>query len=137
MRDSLHEELNLVSEIRSHFAGFQNQSELGRYYSAADCLILPSLTETWGLVVNEALQFGIPAIVSDKVGCHPDLIVEGKTGFVFPAGDDQRLADQLSKVFQLVRSNPNLVKEACQQKANDYSMHEFVAGLQKALFSPE
>ena len=50
------------------FVGFKNQSQLGKYYAMGDILILPSHWETWGLVVNEALQFGLTVITSDKVG---------------------------------------------------------------------
>lgn len=78
------------------FAGFLNQSEIGQAYSAADALVLPSDTgETWGLVVNEAFAAGLPALVSDQVGCHPDLISDGETGWVHPFGDWQTLARQM------------------------------------------
>src|SRR5262249_10363056 len=55
------------------WSGFLNQRELGRAYAAADCLVLPSVRESWGLVVNEALATGLPAVVSEAVGCAPDL----------------------------------------------------------------
>jgi len=57
---------------RIHFAGFINQSEIAPFYLAADILVLPSRRagETWGLVVNEALQAGCAVIVTDAVGCH-------------------------------------------------------------------
>ena len=73
------------------FAGFLNQTEIAGAYVAADCLVLPSDTgETWGLVVNEAMACGIPAIVSDQVGCGPDLVSEGVTGATFPTGRCRR-----------------------------------------------
>ena len=75
------------------FAGFLNQSEIVRAYAAADCLVLPSdAGETWGLVVNEAMACGIPAIVSDQVGCGSDLVTDGVTGATFPMGDVDALA---------------------------------------------
>ncbi len=78
------------------FAGFLNQTEIVRAYVAADCLVLPSDTgETWGLVVNEAMACGLPAIVSDQVGCGPDLVSEGVTGATFPVGDVDALAQRL------------------------------------------
>src|SRR2546421_820698 len=55
---------------------------------AADALVLPSSSEeTWGLVVNEATACGVPSIVSHAVGCAPDLIEEGRTGYIYPFGD--------------------------------------------------
>ncbi len=77
-----------------HFAGFVNQQEIPAYYSAADCLVLPSdAGETWGLVVNEGMACGRPAIVSDLVGCSADLITQGETGWTFPFGNWNALAD--------------------------------------------
>jgi glycosyltransferase involved in cell wall biosynthesis len=78
------------------FAGFLNQAEIVRAYVAADCLVLPSdAGETWGLVVNEAMCCALPAIVSDQVGCGPDLVEDGVTGAVYPAGDVDALAKLL------------------------------------------
>jgi len=79
--------------------GFVNQSRLGEVYAAADCLTLPSASdESWGLVVNEALATGLPAVVSDHVGCGPDLVVPGQTGDVHRAGDAGDLAAALARV---------------------------------------
>jgi glycosyltransferase involved in cell wall biosynthesis len=78
------------------FAGFLNQTEIVRAYVAADCLVLPSdAGETWGLVVNEAMACGLSALVSDQVGCAPDLVVEGITGATFPMGDVEALAGRM------------------------------------------
>jgi glycosyltransferase involved in cell wall biosynthesis len=66
-------------------------------YAAADCLALPSdFGETWGLVVNEAMACGLPAIVSDRVGCATDLVEDGVTGRVFRFGDVPALADAIA-----------------------------------------
>jgi len=76
------------------FAGFLNQSEMAQAYVAADALILPSDGgETWGLVVNEAMSCGLPCIVSDHVGCGPDLIQPGLTGDIFQLSDVSRLTE--------------------------------------------
>jgi glycosyltransferase involved in cell wall biosynthesis len=78
------------------WAGFLNQSEIPAAYAAADALVLPSRSETWGLVVNEAMACGLPAIVSDAAGCAPDLVRDGETGFTFPCGDAPALAARLA-----------------------------------------
>lgn len=67
------------------FVGFMNQSQITVAYRSADLLVLPSLHEPWGLVVNEVMNFGVPVLVSDQVGCGPDLVAPGDTGDVFPA----------------------------------------------------
>lgn len=70
--------------------------ELWATFCAADVMVLPSEFEPWGLVVNEAMAFGLPVIVSDEVGCASDLVADGQQGFVVPAGDRGRLAAALS-----------------------------------------
>jgi len=82
------------------FAGFLNQSKIVDAYVASDCLVLPSdYGETWGLVVNEAMVCGLPAIVSDRVGCGPDLIQDGVTGAVFPFGNIKALAVKMLSIL--------------------------------------
>jgi glycosyltransferase involved in cell wall biosynthesis len=78
------------------FTGFLNQTAMPEAYAASDVLVLPSNGETWGLVVNEAMASGLPAVVSDAVGCAPDLIREGETGHVVPRGDVAALAARLA-----------------------------------------
>ena len=117
---------------RLQMVGFVNQSQLGRYYAAADVLVLPSHFETWGLVVNEAMQFGVPAIVSSKVGCHRDLVIEGETGMVFPQGE----ADALARCISRVAREPGLAKrlgENARQHIVRYSTAASAAGIRNAL----
>ena len=73
------------------FPGFQTQAQLAEYYTAADIFVLPSEREPWGLVLNEAMNFGLPAVVSERVGAAPDLVLPG-TGRTFPPGDVEALA---------------------------------------------
>lgn len=82
-----------------HILGFINQSELPNIYRAADVLVLPSETETWGLVANEAMACGVPIIVSDTTGCSVDLAVAGKTGKVFPIGNIEALANAIHEML--------------------------------------
>jgi len=82
-----------------YFMGFQNRNDLGDFYALADVLVLPSNKETWGLVVNEALCFSLPVVVSDQVGAGVDLVISGENGSIFPAGDVQALADQISDLI--------------------------------------
>ena len=87
--------------VPAHFTGFLNQTEIARAYVASDVLVLPSdHGETWGLVVNEAMASGVPAIVSDAVGCGPDLVVPGETGFTFPLGDTNSLAERVTRLMR-------------------------------------
>ncbi len=75
------------------FAGFLNRSEVARAYAAADVFALLSREkETFGLVVNEALNFALPAVVSDRVGCGPDLVSTGFNGYVVSSRDPAEAA---------------------------------------------
>jgi glycosyltransferase involved in cell wall biosynthesis len=78
--------------------GFKNQSELPRCYAAADIAVLPSESETWGLVVNEALACGVPVVISDRVGCAEELAGMARAGLVYPVGDIGALADAMTAV---------------------------------------
>lgn len=91
------EQLARSRNIPVTFAGFLNQTKLPDAYAAADVLVLPSdAGETWGLVVNEAMASGRPAVVTHSVGCRADLILEGQTGHSFAVGDVDGLAQILS-----------------------------------------
>ena len=78
-----------------HFLGFRNQTEIGSCYAMADMLVLPSSLETWGLVINEAMCFGLPIIASDRVGAAADLVRHDDNGFVYPVGNISALSECL------------------------------------------
>jgi glycosyltransferase involved in cell wall biosynthesis len=110
--------------IPVRFVGFRNQSELPGFYAIADVMVLPSEpAETWGLVVNEAMACGTPAIVADSVGCGADLIKEG-VGAVYPMGDCGALAAALARGL----SKPG-DKALIQQVLDEYSVQGAVAGI--------
>ena len=75
--------------------GFVNQTTIAEWYGAADLFVLPSHHEPWGLAVNEAMAAGAVPIVSDAVGCGPDLV--SGIGWVYPAGDVSALARAIAE----------------------------------------
>lgn len=87
-----------ASEGRVRFAGFKNGSALIPYYAFAGCLVLPSTSEPWGLVVNEAMASGLPVIVSSRCGCSPELVEHGSNGYVFDPADEEALAELMRRV---------------------------------------
>ncbi|HTC20579.1 MAG TPA: glycosyltransferase family 4 protein, partial [bacterium] len=114
------------------FQGFVNQSQLGRYYRAADLFVHPSNFETWGLVINEAMQFGLPVVTSDQVGCRIDLVKPGFTGFIFPAGDVEVLTSHLKHML----SNPALTRKMGQNAESlvgFYSIRSAADGIDQAV----
>ena len=64
------------------FEGAKKWDQLGPIYESATAFILPSLNETWGMVANEALEYGLPVICSSACGCADDLIINGFNGLV-------------------------------------------------------
>lgn len=90
---------NDVQEV--NFTGFIKKESLPNFYVLADVFVLPSEHETWGIVVNEAACFGLPIIVSDRVGCSLDLVQDGCNGYVYPAQDVKALASCIKKIMYM------------------------------------
>jgi len=78
-----------------HWPGFASYEDLPACYGLASAFILPSLKDTWGLVVNEAMAAGLPVLVSDRVGCRHDLVEDGGNGFPFDPGDVDDMASKM------------------------------------------
>lgn len=124
------QELASRAGIRASFAGFLNQSRIAEAYAASDLLVLPSdHGETWGLVVNEAMAAGLPAIVSDRVGCAHDLVIDGETGLVFPFGDVDTLANSIGRLASNADSRLAMGELAKARVHADYSIERAVDGL--------
>ena len=101
LRQSLTDYVNSNNIESVKFFGFQNRNEISKYYAASDVLVLPSDQETWGIVVNEAMCFGLPVVVSDQVGAARDLVHQGDNGFIFPRGDVEELTRILRQLTEL------------------------------------
>jgi len=74
------------------FPGFAQRDQLASFYALAEVLVFPTLSDPWGLVVNEAMACGLPIIATDVAGCSTDLVKPGENGYVIPAGDVSKLA---------------------------------------------
>lgn len=117
-----------------HFAGFLNQSEITAAYAASDALLLPSDSgETWGLVVNEAMACGLPALVSDQVGCAVDLVTPGATGEVFGCGDVAALAALLARYAEKREALAQMGQAAQARVLDGYNFGRVVDGVMAAL----
>lgn len=81
-----------------HFLGFRSPKQVHQIMALAKALVLPSEKEPWGVVVNEAMAAGTPVIASDAVGAAYDMIIEQKSGFLFPAGDVETLTKRLVQI---------------------------------------
>ncbi|MEZ5582504.1 MAG: glycosyltransferase family 4 protein [Candidatus Competibacteraceae bacterium] len=118
------------SQSSNKFCGIPlNQTEIAKAYAVADCLVLPSdYGETWGLVVNVAMACGLPAVISDRVGCGPDLVKEGITGKNFPFGDIDALAASLVMLASDPGHLQQMGKNARELIFRDYSVEKAVEG---------
>ena len=121
-----------VGATSVRFLGFQNQSQLAQFFDLCDVFVLPSVHEPFGLVVNEVMNAGRAIIVSDQVGCQPDLVEDGVNGKVFPAGDVSALRSALESLL----GNPEtlrMIGRRSLERINQWSFEEDIRGLGRAL----
>ncbi len=112
--------------------GFINQSVISRYYAASDIFVMCSgIGETWGLAVNEAMNFSLPVIVSDLAGCSDDLVEENKNGFTYPCGDSQYLANKIGLIIAMSDAERTKLGAFSRNRIDGYSYQTIISGLQK------
>lgn len=129
------EYMSLVSDygLSSYvfFPGFASYETLPMYYSYASAFVLPSLSETWGLVVNEAMASGLPVLISDRCGCTSDLVCEGVNGFTFDPFDIDQLVTYLSD-FSSRGDDLSLMGDASREIISKWSTKTFALNLVKS-----
>jgi len=131
MRSRLEKMAKNEPAIKAIFTGFKNQTEIDAYYHAADLLILPSRhSETWGLVVNEALHHGLPCVVSEVAGSAPDLIEPNVTGIIFKAGSISALAEAIKSGISLT-IDPE-TRQRCIARVGNYTVDKAAEGIAEA-----
>lgn len=131
LRDKM-EDYSIKHQLDSKvvLTGFVNQSLIPYYYAAADVFVMPSgLGETWGLSVNEAVNFGIPVIVSDTCGCAYDLVK--KNGIVYKTGDIQGLADAILQLLSISEHQKEVIKRESREIMQVFSYETIIHQLKK------
>jgi glycosyltransferase involved in cell wall biosynthesis len=132
LRGELEAEIRRSAIPDVHITGFLNQTEIPKAYAAADLLVLPSRAEQWGLVVNEAMNSSLPIVVSDRVGCGPDLVTSGVNGEIF----EHNSAGALETVLERCVSQPARLIElgrASLQRIQQWGLPETARGITEAL----
>lgn len=81
------------------FPGYLDGTEKSNWYAAADLFVLPTLHDPWGLVVNEAMTFGLPIIATEAAGCVPDIVRDNDNGLVVPSSDVPALKVALTRLL--------------------------------------
>jgi|AntDeeMinimDraft_5_1070356.scaffolds.fasta_scaffold03475_2 glycosyltransferase involved in cell wall biosynthesis len=113
------------------FTGFVNQTNLPRYYELADVFVLPSARENWGLVINEAMNFGLPVITTEAVGASEDLV--RNNGMVIRADSIQELSDAIEKVA--FKEDLPALSDVSEQLISEWGISETEFGIHRAVTS--
>lgn len=131
-RRQLEDRVSEISPGTVTFAGFVQRERLGAYYGLADMLVLPTYTEPWGLVVNEAMACGLPVILSSVAGCGADLVKEDWNGALIPPEDVSSLTHAMRRLA--TREDVRLRMGAnSMQHISQYSPEEWSAGVVRAV----
>src|SRR5207253_6341544 len=134
LRETLSSQLSTLN-LRRHvlLPGFIQYRKLPAYYALADAFVHASVPEQWGLVDNEAMATGLPVIVSNRCGCVPDLVAEGKNGFTFDPASVKSLSKLMLDMWRL----PNGRREEMQQESRrivaGFTPAHFATGAQHAI----
>lgn len=112
--------------------GFINQQHVTQYYAAADAFIMSSdYGETWGLSVNEAMNFGLPLILSHRVGCAPDLLLPGQNGWQYTCGDIDALQQCMLQFLQTDAQSRAALQAQSLHRIHQYSFAVIEATLRQ------
>jgi len=131
-RRRLEEQSASITPGRVRFSGFAQRERLAEYYALAQVLILPTYTDTWGLVVNEAMACGLSVILSRAAGCAADLVKEHWNGLLIPPKDVAALTEAMTSLANhpelCVTMGANAV-----QYISHYSPAEWATGIARAV----
>ncbi|PSB04085.1 glycosyltransferase family 4 protein [Merismopedia glauca] len=122
--------LNLQDYV--HLPGFLQQNELLPYLAHASCFVHASIQEQWGLVVNEAMAAGLPALVSNRCGCFEDLVIEGVNGFGFDPDNSSEITNLMLKISS-EEVNLKQMGEAALEHIQKFSPDYFAQNLMQAV----
>lgn len=131
-RNLLEQQSKSISPGAVYFTGFVQREELPVYYALAEMLILPTYTDTWGLVVNEAMACGLPVLVSRAAGCAPDLVTEGWNGYIFEPADVASLSQAMTRLVTQPELRSTMSMNS-RKRIERYSPEEWAAGVVRML----
>jgi glycosyltransferase involved in cell wall biosynthesis len=133
-RSKLMQQAQRIAPGEIQFTGFIHRNELPAFYAASDALIFPTHSDTWGMVVNEAMACGLPVVVADVAGCAADLVQNGWNGFTVRSGN----IGDLTSAMKNLASNPEM-RQAMRLKSREridaYSPAAWADGVIKAVES--
>jgi glycosyltransferase involved in cell wall biosynthesis len=127
--------------IRDTFLpGFIQKEELPRFYAISDVFVLPSISDAWGLVVEEAMVSGLPVLVSNRCGCYPDVVRDGINGFSFDPFNEDELFRYMKDIAlgelelkEMGRASLEIIKDYTPEKSADvfWQAVESIVGVER------
>lgn len=117
-----------VAPGRIRLLGFMHREQLASVYGLAEALVFPTHTDTWGLVVNEAMASGLPVLVSDVAGCANDLVRPDWNGFVLPRSDVKKWSEAMRLVV-MERDLRQTMGRNSESRIREFSPVSWAAGL--------
>jgi glycosyltransferase involved in cell wall biosynthesis len=119
---------------RVQMVGHLERAELKRAYAEADVFVFPSVSDPWGLVINEAMASGLPVIASSAPGAVDDLVTHGDNGLVVPPFDVPALASAMAR---LASDGSERVRMGLRSRSrvNLFSPKHWAAGMREAITS--
>jgi glycosyltransferase involved in cell wall biosynthesis len=133
-RSELMERASEITPGTIEFPGFVQREGLAEFYALADVLIFPTHSDTWGLVVNEAMSCGLPVIATSIAGCVADLLQDGWNGFVVPPRDPSQLAAAMARLAGDSRLRVKMGSRS-RERVEAYSPAAWAEGLVKVVGS--
>jgi len=133
-RKELTRRANRISPGTVCFPGFAQREELAGLYALAEALVLPTHSDPWGLVVNEAMACGLPIIVSSVAGCSSDLVEDGWNGYVVPPRDAEKLSVAIDSLVRQPELRGRMSARSLERIQN-YSPEACAEGLAAAALS--
>lgn len=115
-----------------HFISFMLPDRLDLYYKAADCFVLPTREDIWGLVINEAMARGLPVIATDMCLAGQEMIRNGVNGYLVPTENESKLREAMLKIMQ-DDDLRNLMSEQSIETAKRYTIETMAEAYQKEI----
>lgn len=104
-----------------HFVGFMEKEKLSEYYQAADLFVLPTREDIWGLVINEAMCYGLPVITTNRCIAGLEMVKEGENGFIVPVDTVRELKVAIESAFN---SNLYNMSDSALRTARQYTIEK-------------
>jgi len=127
----LERELKEIAKENIKFLSHVINNDIRRIYMENDIVLLPSKSETWSLVVEEALYYGLPVIISNKVGCGPELVKGKENGIIFDVASNEDLRDSILKMAEDYNHYQDKVKDFNINKKDQEQVDCYVRALIK------